>query len=61
VDHTLNADDGGNMRLPFRFGDRQRGFERGDGSAFVMVAPLPVDFSSLDGGLNVAPTVSTSR
>ncbi len=31
------------MRLPFRSSDRRLGFEHGDGSGFVAIAPVLVD------------------
>jgi len=40
---ALDPDDGGHMRLPFRFSDGRLGFEHGDGSGFVAVAPVLVD------------------
>ena len=43
VDRTLDPDDGGHMRLPFGFSDGGLGFEHGDGSGFVAVAPVLVD------------------
>ena len=42
-DRALDPDDGGHVRLPFRSGDRRRGFERGDGAGFVAVTPVLVD------------------
>ena len=42
-DRALDPDDGGHMRLPFRSGDRRLGFEHGDGSGFVAVAPVLVE------------------
>ena len=42
-DAALDPDDGGHMRLPFRFRDGGLGFEHSDGSGFVAVAPVPVD------------------
>ena len=43
MDGALDPDDGGDMRRPFRFRDRALGFEHGDGSGFVAVAPFGVD------------------
>ncbi len=42
-DRALDPDEGGHMRLPFRSGDGRLGFEHGDGSGFVAVAPVLVD------------------
>jgi hypothetical protein len=42
VNRTLDPDDGGHMWLPFRFSDGGLGFEHGDGSDFVAVAPVLV-------------------
>jgi len=42
-DGAFDLDDGGHMRLPFRFGDRRRGFEHGDSPGFVAVSPIIVD------------------
>ena len=42
-DRALDPDDGRHMRLPFRSGDGRLGFEHGDGSGFVAVAPVLVD------------------
>ena len=42
VDRALDLDDSGDMRLPFRFRDGERGVEYGDGSSFVAVAPFLV-------------------
>ena len=43
MDRALDPDDGGHMRLPFRFSDGRLGFEHGDGSGFVAVAPVLVE------------------
>src|SRR5208337_2663540 len=43
LDRTLDPDDGGDMRRPFRFSDGGLGFEYGDGSGFVAVTPVLVD------------------
>jgi hypothetical protein len=42
-DRALDPDDCRHMRLPFRSGDRRLGFEHGDGSGFVAIAPVLVD------------------
>jgi hypothetical protein len=42
VNCTLDPDDGGHMWLPFRFSDGGLGFEHGDGSDFVAIAPVLV-------------------
>lgn len=43
VDRALDPDDGGHMRLPFRFNHGRLGLEHGHGSGFVAVAPVLVD------------------
>ena len=43
LDGSLDPDDGGDIRLPFRFSDDGLGFEHGDGSGFVAVTPILVD------------------
>jgi len=45
VNRAFDPDDGGPMRLPFRFGDGGLGFEHGDGADFVAVTPVLVDAS----------------
>jgi len=42
-DGALDLDDGGHMRLPFRFGYGRFGFEHGDGAGLVAVAPVLVE------------------
>ena len=42
-DRALDPDDGGQMWLPFRSGDRRLGFEHGDGAGFVAVASVLVE------------------
>jgi hypothetical protein len=42
-DRALDPDDGGHMRLPFRFSDGGLGFEHCDGSDFVTVAPVLIN------------------
>ena len=43
LDGALDPDDGGDMRLPFRFSYGRLGFEYGDGSGFVSVTPVLFD------------------
>ena len=53
VDRALDPDDGGDMRLPFRFRDGGLGFEHGDGAGFVAVTPVLVDAPFARQGLGI--------
>ena len=46
IDRTLNLNDSGNIRLPFRSDDGGRRIKRGNGSGFMAIAIFFVDGSN---------------
>jgi hypothetical protein len=43
LDHALNQNDRGDIRLPFRANDRWRRVKHGNGSGFMAIAPFLID------------------